>query len=329
MKMNKKRWSILITLVFILVLSGCSLAKEDADKEVLNTEEISQDRLIGVVVTDEHLDLFDFDAFLNDNLDKIADGQELDGSGSAKYQGRICATVDKHGSDEPYKWDFIFDGVDGHILISPTMQHEDGEPFHMTEGSDSFSDVNTHYVTTDEGQEIYLNGTIYLQSGKAQNDTVYYLNPVYQTEEGDIYLVGGNGLASNVAGEDGNEMSSKLDGNCNMTVNGVTESYKSSVEIKFITMDSPTKVRFYHMNEKHKALSVQEFVPDEVPEEFKVEEGTAYVLMETEKVNPIGVNAIEREICEPDREGQMTVKVFCPSDDGILIAKYTKITFGS
>lgn len=325
--MNKKRLFIVTTFWIMLVINGCSLAKEDAGKEVLNSEEIIQDRLIGVVVTDEHQDLFNIDAFLNDNLDKIADGEVLKGSSSAKYQNRIYATLDKHGSDEPYKWDIYFENVDGYVLISPTMQDGNGEPFHMTEGDDSFSDVNTHYVSTDEGQEIYLNGTLYLQSGEERNGAAYYLNPVYQTEEGDIYLVGGNGVSSNVAGEDGNEMSSTVDGTCNLTVDGVSESYKSSIEIKFITMDPPTKVRFYHMNEKHEILSTKEFIPSEVPEEFGVEEGTAYVIMETEKENSIGTKKVEREICEPDKEGQMTVKTFCPSDDGILMQKYTKIVF--
>lgn len=325
--MNKKRLSVVIALAFVFVLNGCSLAQKDVGKEVLNSEEITQDRLIGVVVTNEHLDLFDFDAFLNDNLNKIADGEVLDGSGSAKYQDRIYATVDKHGSDEPYEWEFSFEGVDGYILISPTMQRGNGEPFTMTEADDSFSDVRPHYITTDEGQEIELKGTLYLQSGKAQKNAAYYLNPVYQTEEGDIYLGTGNGLSSNVIAEDGNEMSGTQSATSNMTVDGVTQSYKSSIEVKFITVDPPTKVRFYHMNEKHEILDMQEYVPSEVPEEFKVEEGTEYVLMETEKVNSIGVNAIEREVCEPDKEGQMTVKTFCPSENGILTQKYTKITF--
>jgi len=323
--MNRKRIYILMSLMLLFVLSGCSLAKEDAGKEVLESDEIVQDCLIGVVVTEEHLDLFDMEAFLNDNVDKIVDGQVIEENDSVKYQDRIYATLDKHGSDEPYKWDIYFEGVDGYVLITPTLHHGEGEPFHMIEGDDCFGDVNTHYVTTDEGEEIYLEGTIYLQSGVQKTDA-YYLNPVYQTEDGEIYLVGGNGLGSNVMGEAGNEMSSTLDGTHNSTVNGVSESYKSSVEIKFITVNLPIKIGFYHMNDQHEILYMQEFAPEEVPEEFEVVEGTAYVLMETEKEGVEGVR-IEREVCEPDKEGQMTVKVFCPSEDGILIQKYVKIVF--
>ena len=87
--MNRKRIYILMSLMLLFVLSGCSLAKEDAGKEVLESDEIVQDRLIGVVVTEEHLDLFNMEAFLNDNVDKIVDGQVIEGDGSAKYQDRI------------------------------------------------------------------------------------------------------------------------------------------------------------------------------------------------------------------------------------------------
>ena len=324
--MNRKRIYILMSLMLLFVLSGCSLAKEDAGKEVLESDEIVQDRLIGVVVTDEHLDLFNMEAFLDDNLDKIADGQVLEENDSAKYQDRIYATLDKHGSDEPYKWDFHFDGIEGYIFMTPTMQDGDNGPFHMMAGEDFFSDVTTHLKVTDDGEEIELVGTLFLESGKNRNNAEYYLNPVYQTEEGEIYLTGGNGYSSNVMGEEGNEMSGSISGTHNSTINGVTESYTATVEIKFITVDPPKKIRFIHMNEKHEMIDVQEFAPEEVPEEFEAAEGTAYVLMETEKEGVEGVRR-EREVCEPDKEGQMTVKVFCPSEDGILIQKYVKIVF--
>ena len=92
--MNRKRIYILMSLMLLFVLSGCSLAKEDAGKEVLESDEIVQDRLIGVVVTDEHLDLFNMEA-------------------------RIYATLDKHGSDEPYKWDFHFNGIENIHMFAP------------------------------------------------------------------------------------------------------------------------------------------------------------------------------------------------------------------
>lgn len=303
--MNKKKLYIVLVLMLTLVLNACSLANPEAGNEILDTDQIVQDRLIGVVVTDEHLNTFAMD-----------DMQEHP----------IYATVDKHGSDEPYLWDLYFDGVDGYALLNATMKHGDGEEFTMTDGSDFFSDVNTHHIMKDEGEELELKGTIYLQSGVERNDAVYYLNPVYQTEDGEIYVVGGNGLSSNVSGEEGNEMSSSVEGTYNSTLNGVSTHYKGVVEIKFITIAAPTRILFYQMNENHEILDVKEFAPDEVPEELETMEGTEYVLMETER-EALNEAKIQRKVCEPDREGQMTVKVYCPSGDGILQQKYVKIVF--
>ena len=308
--MNKKRLSIIAALAFVFILGGCSLAKKDAGKEVLDSETISEDKLIGVLVTKEHLDLFDFDAFAN---------------GSDDYHGRIYATVDKQGSDEPDQWEFDFDWVEGYMLFSPTMQHGDQDPFIMTVVDDSFSDAKPNYIFSDGGEEIQLEGTLYLQAGKAHE--AYYLNPVHQTEDGEIYVVTGQGLSSNKIGEDGNDMKGTRSATTNLTVDGVTKSYKCSVEVRFVTVDTPTKVRFYHMNEKHEVLKMQEFVPEEVPEEMQVEEGTSFVLIETETVNSSGVSAIEREISEPDEEGLWNVKTFYPSEEGIMLYKYTKIMF--
>ena len=95
--MRKKWFGSILVLSMILLFSGCSLAKEDAGKEVLDSEKISQDRLIGVVVTEEHLDLFDFESFLNDNINQIIKGKDVDGSMDKKYQQAIYATIDKHG----------------------------------------------------------------------------------------------------------------------------------------------------------------------------------------------------------------------------------------
>ncbi len=324
--MNRKRVYVLMTLMLLLVLSGCSLAKEDAGKEIYESEEIVQDRLIGVLVTDEHQDLFDIESFLNDNLNEIVDGEVLEENGSNAYQERIYATIEKNGSDVPDEWDFYFQGIEGYAYFSPTMQHGEGEPFVMLVADDCFSDISRHYVVTDDGEEIYLEGTLYLQAGKGQTEA-FFLNPVYQTEDGEIYLIGGNGIGSNVLWEDGNEMSDKIEGTYNYTVGGVEESYKGSVEIKFVTVNAPEKIKFYHMSEKHEILKVEEFSPEEVPEDLQTEKGTAYVLMENEIEDEAGTIRIERKLCEPDAEGQMTVKIFHPSENGILIPKYVSIIF--
>lgn len=65
MMKNKQRF-LMITLLscLMILLAGCSLAKEDAGND-------TKDTLIGAFITDEYLDLFDLDAYLDGNASKL------------------------------------------------------------------------------------------------------------------------------------------------------------------------------------------------------------------------------------------------------------------
>ena len=58
---NKRSILVAGALVVVIFLSGCQLAAGDG----LTVE---SERLIGVFITKEYLDLFDFDAYLEDNI---------------------------------------------------------------------------------------------------------------------------------------------------------------------------------------------------------------------------------------------------------------------
>ena len=59
-----KRFAVLLLIVCV-ILTGCSLAVEGTNEDGY----IPQDRLVGVVVTTEYLDLFDADAFEQDPME--------------------------------------------------------------------------------------------------------------------------------------------------------------------------------------------------------------------------------------------------------------------
>ena len=58
---------IMVLLLLLTLMCGCQLAKED-----LSSENMQRDRLIGVFITLEHLDLFDDERYLEDNLNSIS-----------------------------------------------------------------------------------------------------------------------------------------------------------------------------------------------------------------------------------------------------------------
>lgn len=51
------------------ILAGCQLALEDAGADA------SESRLIGVFLTTEYLDLFDFESYLKDNIGRFSGGE--------------------------------------------------------------------------------------------------------------------------------------------------------------------------------------------------------------------------------------------------------------
>ena len=73
-----KRIFVLI-MVLALALSGCQLAKPEADTQK------EKDMLVGVFITEEHLDLFDMEAYLQDNLGALSGG--ILGSGACALLG--------------------------------------------------------------------------------------------------------------------------------------------------------------------------------------------------------------------------------------------------
>ena len=65
----KRRTSFLLALalVFALVLSGCSMLREDGAPA-------QEDRLVGIYITPEYVDTFDLEAYFEDNASSLING---------------------------------------------------------------------------------------------------------------------------------------------------------------------------------------------------------------------------------------------------------------
>src|SRR5690554_5404319 len=127
----------LVWLIVILVgtcLGGCQLAREEA--EVHDT--ILKDRLVGVYITSQPLDL------------------------TEEYYAREVL-IEENGHETT---SFEFEDVPGIALFSAIIKPEnDPDGYTATIGSDELMDKHSHISITDEGQELHLTGTIYtLQS---------------------------------------------------------------------------------------------------------------------------------------------------------------------
>ena len=59
--MKRKIFTMVFCALIILALTGCQLALDSADGAV------DEDRLVGIFLSTEYLDLFDFEGYMNDN----------------------------------------------------------------------------------------------------------------------------------------------------------------------------------------------------------------------------------------------------------------------
>ena len=201
--MKYKIVCVIRTLFIVVTFSGCQLARED----LAQTKE--SDNLIGVFVTYEHLDLFDMESYLNDNISKFSKGGNVEINGvDDKYNNRLYATLVQEektamGGEKYTNSQYMFEGLEGISMFSPKITDPiTGDSYISSGASDGISDCKSHYNGGDNEEGIELEGTIYVASG-AMSDAIY-INPVYQSEDGKVYLQSGQGfIATGDNGEGG------------------------------------------------------------------------------------------------------------------------------
>lgn len=302
--MTKKYFALFLALA--LLLSGCSLAREDAPEE---TGTDPGDKLIGAFVTTEHLDLFDFEAYLNDHLNEVLDGGVIEGDTSA-YKNRIYATK----TEEDGHTDYVFQDLDGYPMFAPTIQQPDPLETYITMcvGSGINDLKNGIHSIDDNILEQTLEGTMYLaeDAGRVQ----FFLNPVYQDDQGRVYLVSGQSLSFDCST---GSSAMSADSEVVTTVDGVETTQRGSVTVNFVGIPCPEEIVVLQMDADSKVLSRETYVPGQLPEEITPTEGTDYFIVETHNAK-----GVTREILGKDTE---TMRTYAALENGICDSVLTKI----
>ena len=169
----------LIALILaVCMLAGCQLASEE------KKEDPNQDKLVGVFVTFERLELdFDIEGWLSDNPGALKDGEvTLEPGEGVAYQEKLPVTL----SDEGWI-------VPGHEGIS-VGRYWNGE-YWTGFSSEGICELNSNISATDAGDNIAVEGTVYFP---ADAEVMLCTNPVYQTPEGEFYVVQGNSFHSHL-----------------------------------------------------------------------------------------------------------------------------------
>lgn len=264
----KKLFALMI--VICVMLTGCRLATDDVNEDGL----IHTDRLVGVVVTTEYLDLFDMEAFLRDKPEELMKGGVIDTRG---YEGRIYA---QEKIEESTTQDGVpctttrynFDHLDGVQLLYYQVQTilEDGTVLEdFTSGRCSEGILAVAY------RDDLTEGTIYVP--KDAVDVTFYTNPVYQDTEGRLYLMAGQGIScQNMVGS----MSQTITEEYTESYDGEETTFKREFKITVEGTTVPDKVAIVQMSGENAVLDRQEFKPENLPETLTPVDGCAYILVE-------------------------------------------------
>lgn len=266
--MNKR--ILILMLAMTLLLTGCQLAVETVNEQGMH----NPDRLVGVVVTTEYLDLFDMEGYLDDNLGAIMAGKNPD---QFDYQGRLYAqeeveySITEDGKD-CYTTYYNFDHVDGIALLYYTA-------YTYTESGELLAEF-TIGVTDDGLWDVHFSmelteGSVYFSENSGE--IMLYVNPVYQDSDGKLYLVQGDCMHS----ADGlGSMSMWYTETQTETTGGESSTRKREIKITAEWVPVAERLALIQMNAENQIIARQEYIPEELPEELTPEADCAYIILE-------------------------------------------------
>ena len=269
----------LIALILaVCMLAGCQLAS------VEKKEDPYQDKLVGVFVTFERLDLdFDIEGWLSDNPGALKDGEvTLEPGEGMAYQEKLPVTL----SDEGWI-------VPGHEGIS-VGRYWNGEYWTGFSG-EGICELNSNISATDAEDNIAVEGTVYFP---ADAEVMLCTNPVYQTPEGGFYVVQGNSFHSHLHT---GSMSQSVRDEKTWTQDGTAYTFCAEFKTTVQGVALAEKVVLVWMTADHAEAGRAEYDPDALPESVTPAEGAAYLIVEE-----IAGENITRTIYQPEDE-QITV----------------------
>lgn len=282
----------LVVCLCVISLSGCQLAQSDSG------EVLGKDRLIGIFVTTEYLDLFDMEGYLNNNLPNINGGEIKVDDNQEKYNGRIYAIlkedeiIDRSSGERSIIKEYVFEDTFGFTLYAATIK-EDGESYISSGSNVGFADVKTHIKSGDAVDEISLSGTLFITP--FIKESVFYANPIYQSNDGSVYAISGQGISSSGAQDEGSNMSTKLTDSITTTLNGKSTTFTSDVELNITIMFPPKKVTVIEIDKNSEILSKRTLSLNNLPSEFKTSTNAEYVIVETVKTDLDGKDFLSAE----------------------------------
>lgn len=250
-----KKLAIALIFVLALMLPGCSLLREEG-------EPADADRLVGVYITENYIDSFDFEAYVQDNASSLSGGSgEISREDAAKYTRRIYAEITDGKTSFP---------IEGIAFIAARYE-KDGESCTGSDYGDKLADVHLSINVSDDMETTVLTGKLFADSGAGHMSA--YCNPVYQQADGRVYLVPGEGVSANMG-----SMTHSLSESCESAKKG-ERGYGMDITLEVEGRRPSEKLAVLLYSAEGALLSRTEYAPEEMPEEISAE-GAAWAVFE-------------------------------------------------
>lgn len=310
--MRKNRVISLFAIGIALLLgAGCQLAKPEAGADAA----AEKDRLIGFFVTEEPLDLFDFEAFFNDNADRLSGGSvEISPAESEAYGGRLYAeSLEVDGRVE-----YRFAGIEGDGLFVYT--YEDAY------GSVSASGGNGGLISDSRiavGNDSSVEGTMYVVPS---HFFAVYPNPVYQSADGSVYLTAGQGtsMSGDVGLSQGEIMTHTLTETYTETDGGETHEETFTAIFHLSIMFAPEEIVVQQMAHDGTVIRRDSYAPGKVPETIRPAADCAYLIVETLSTAPDQTPHADRQLLDREADSLVT---YAANERGYCVAVYSAIAW--
>ncbi|MCI5754256.1 MAG: hypothetical protein MR033_06540 [Clostridiales bacterium] len=310
-----------LCLCAALALSGCRLAREDGQEQ-------TKERLIGVLITAEYLDLFDVDAYFQDNF-RLQGGEiQVDGDLSA-YQGRLYAELTERQltreetGEVTTKQEYVFPDTEGLLCIVPRMTPE-GEDSYLSTMADDAVETKLNLSYTDDCDCISMDATVYMMASGLPDEIhgAAYVNPVYQSADGSVYAVSGHGVSFSAPMGVGAVYTQTLSERTESIVDGERRAEETSIAVHLGCMARPERITVRQMDGQSRCLVRADYEPGTLPEMLVPQDGTEYVLVETVSSGENGEPGVSREIYEAQDDLFYT---YYAREDGFLVRRSTQL----
>lgn len=296
--MKKSKWVLPVLLV--LLLTGCSLARAEADPE-------SRDRWVGLYVVPAQD--YGRDGFYNNPyLEEYgSDTVKTEGFGTLTFPREVLFAVKDEAGN------YTFPGMEtGFSLFYVEMVAGHGHYTKMVSNMGPHDD-GAALAYTDEGSSIAISGTVYRGSPLGVTDwnayedgTVWHLFRVYQTEDGRVYINGDGDSIDGLAGCSQTEK--RTDTRDGETVR--EETFSVTVDIKAVPRLERLVVTQF--DESNNLLQSDDLSLLKDRPEIRCQAETAWVLVEE-----IGPDGTERTVYSvPEGEDPVSHDYVLLDDDG-------------